>query len=128
MVGHLLVFIQGLLLTPVVIKVSGPETYGAYILLMSYIGLMFGISSLGVGISAKRWLPGVEDLSDRARLFYPQFWFQTISVTLLGCATALAFTSINISIPWNFAGFSLWLLPVYLLTYVVYSQATEYFR
>jgi len=36
--GHLLVFIQGLVLTPVVIKVSGPETYGAYILLMAYLG------------------------------------------------------------------------------------------
>jgi len=126
--GHLLVFIQGLVLTPVVIKVSGPETYGAYILLMAYLGLMFGISSLGVGISAKRWLPGTADLSQRARLFYPQFWFQILSVTLLGSVSAIVYVSIETAPQWQFTGFSAWIVPVYLVAYTVYSQTTDYFR
>ena len=126
--GHLLVFIQGLVLTPVVIKVSGPETYGAYILLVSYLGLLFGISSLGVGISAKRWLPGTVELSARAQLFYLQFWFQILSVTLLGSVSALFYVSIDTVPQWQFPGFPAWIIPVYLVTYTVYSQLTDYYR
>ena len=116
------------MLTPVVIKVSGPDTYGAYILLMAYFGLMFGISSLGVGISAKRWLPSTEDLSARAQLFYSQFWFQILSVTLLGCLSAIVYVNIETAPQGQFAGLSPWMVPVYLMAYTVYSQATDYFR
>lgn len=126
--GHLLVFVQGLVLTPIVIKVSGPETYGAYILLLSYMGIMFGISSMGVGISAKRWLPSTENFAERAKKFYPQFWFQTLSVSLLGCVSAIVYVNLVTSPQWQFAGFAAWMVPVYLVAYTAYSQGTDYFR
>lgn len=116
------------MLTPIVIKVSGAETFGAYILLMSYMGIMFGISSMGVGISAKRWLPNTENFAERARKFYPQFWFQTISVSLLGCVSAIVYANLETASQWEFAGFSAWIVPVYLVAYTAYSQGTDYFR
>lgn len=127
--GHLLVFVQGLVLTPIIIKVSGPESYGAYTLLMIYLGVMFGISSLGVGISAKRGLPSTEDMSARAVYFYPQCWFQTLSALLLGCVSTLVFyVSLETSSQWQFSGFSAWMISVYLVAHTVYSQTTDYFR
>lgn len=126
--AHLLVFVQGLVLTPIVIKVSGPETYGAFILLMSYMGIMFGMSSMGVGISAKRWLPSTKNLAERANKFYPQVWFQTLSVGFLGCVSAIVYVNLKTELQWQFGGFSAWIVPFYLLSYTAYSQSTDYFR
>ena len=116
------------MLTPIVINVSGAETFGAYILLMSYVGIIFGISSMGVGVSAKRWLPKTENFAERAKKFYPQFWFQTISVSLLGCVSAIVYANLETALQWEFAGFSAWIIPVYLVAYTAYSQGTDYFR
>lgn len=116
------------MLTPIIIKVSGPETYGAYILLLSYMGIMFGISSMGVGISAKRWLPSTENIVERANKFYPQFWFQILSISMLGCVSAIFYVNLETASQWKFVGFSAWIVPVYLVTYTIYSQGTDYYR
>lgn len=126
--GHLLVFVQGLVLTPVVIKVAGPETFGGYVLLISYMSIMFGISSMGVGVSAKRWLPSTSGVAERAAMFYPQFWFQILSVFFLAIFSATVFAALATSRQWQFPGFSAWMVPAYLLAYTLYSQATDYFR
>lgn len=123
-----MVFAQGLVLTPIVIKVAGAETFGAYVLLISYMGIMFGISSMGVGVSAKRWLPSTEGAAERAARFYPQFWFQMLSVLFLATLSALAYAALATSTKWQFAGFSAWMIPMYLLAYTLYSQGTDYFR
>ncbi len=126
--GHLLVYAQTFALTPIIIKASGPETYGAYVLLLSYLGLMYGISSIGVGISAKRWLPSTANFVERANRFYPQFWFQALSVATLGCLSAIVYANLDSSVRLKFGGLSAWIFPVYLLAYTVYSQSTDYFR
>ena len=126
--GHLLIFVQGLVLTPSVIKVAGAETFGAYVLLISYMGIMYGISSMGVGVSAKRWLPSTTGAAERAARFYPQFWFQMLSVLFLATVSALAYTVSATSTKWQLAGFSVWMIPAYLLAYTLYSQGTDYFR
>jgi O-antigen/teichoic acid export membrane protein len=102
--------------------------FGAYNLLSSYMAILFGISSFGVGIYAKRWLPSTEDLVERARIFYPQFWFQVLSVTILGCLSAFVYVNLGKSLKDNFNGFSGWMIPVYLVAYTVYSRSTDYFR
>ena len=127
LIGQLLVFAQGLVLTPVVIKVSGPETYGAYILLLSYVSIVFGISSMGVGISAKRRLPSAERV-DHADIFFPQCCFQMLSVTLLGSVSAIVYQNLDLPTHWKFSGFSGWIVPLYLLAYTAYSQGLDYFR
>ncbi|QWD28814.1 lipopolysaccharide biosynthesis protein [Polynucleobacter paneuropaeus] len=122
-----MVFVQGLILTPLIVKVSGPETYGTYILLVSYLSVIFGISSFGVGVSAKRWLPGIFDSKSRAHEFYPQFWFQLSTASALGLALVILFTLIS---SWNssLSGVSPWILFGYITCYTIYSQAVDYFR
>lgn len=126
LIGHFLIYAQGLFLTPLVIKISGPEVYGKYILLTSYLGIVFGISSLGVGISARRSLPSLDTQNERGNLFYPQFLFQLIMVTSLALVSMILFKVTNIynKLP----HFSLWLIPFYLLSYTFHSQGTDYFR
>jgi O-antigen/teichoic acid export membrane protein len=126
--GHLLVFVQGLVLTPIVIKVAGPETYGTYILLISYMSIMFGISSMGVGFNAKRWLPSTSGAAERAARFYPQFWFQMLSVFSLAVLSATVYMFFVATKQWQLPGFSVWMVPAYLLAYTLYSQGTDYFR
>lgn len=126
--AHLLVFLQGLVLTPIVIKAAGPDIFGAYVLLISYLGIVFGISSMGVGVSAKRWLPGISDPAERAALFYPQFWFQILSALFLGACSVAAYAVLSDSLHSQFHGFSVWLLPAYLFSYTLYSQTSDYFR
>ena len=69
LVGHLLVFAQGLVLTPLIIKVAGTETYAWYVLLASYLSIMVGISSFGVGINAKRWFLVIMHLPPERHFF-----------------------------------------------------------
>ncbi|QWD62357.1 lipopolysaccharide biosynthesis protein [Polynucleobacter sp. MWH-UH25E] len=128
LIGQIFIFVQSIALTPIFIKTSGPTVYGAYILLLSYMGLIFGISSLGVGVTAKRFLPSTNDLIERSKLFYPQFNFQMLAVALLGLGSALFF-QINIeAMQLQFAGFCGWLIPVYLVAYTLYGQTSDYFR
>ncbi|WP_162653340.1 polysaccharide biosynthesis C-terminal domain-containing protein [Lentilitoribacter sp. Alg239-R112] len=125
--SHLLIFVQSLTLTPLIIKLSGVETYGAYILLMSWLSIIFGISAFGVGVNAKRYLPSTEKKDKRADLFFPQFWFQIISIGILGLISMGLFNRLN----WNgliSIDFTIWLIPIYLLAYTVYSQSVDYFR
>lgn len=126
--SHLLIFLQGLVLTPFVIKVAGQETYGTYALLISYLGVLFGISSLGIGVLAKRRLPGTISAEDRSAWFYPQFWFQLHSVAVLSGASLGAYVLLARIMDWKLPGFPLGVVPAYLLAFTVHSQAADYFR
>lgn len=128
LVGQMLVFVQGLLLTPLIIKVAGAEKFGTYVLLLSYMSILFGVSSMGVGISAKRWLPGISAPVERAARFYPQFWFQLVSVGFLGLASTWLFKAFIGSEGGVLAEFPPWIPLCYLLAYTLYSQTADYFR
>jgi O-antigen/teichoic acid export membrane protein len=126
--AHLLVLIQGLILTPIVLKVAGPEVYGAYLLALSYLGIMFGVSSLGVGATSRRKLPGFDAADDRARLFFPPFTFHLAVVFGVSILSMLAYEVGHASGILHLSGFSSWMIPAYLVAYVLYSQTTDYFR
>jgi O-antigen/teichoic acid export membrane protein len=126
--GHLLVFVQSLILIPIIIKVAGPETYGTYVLIISYMSIMFGISSMGVGINAKRWLPSTLGEGERAATFYPQFWFQILSVLSFAILSVTVYIIFFASLNQQLSGFLVWLVPAYLLAYTLYSQVTDYYR
>ena len=125
---QILIYAQGLVLTPIIIKVAGPEVFGSYVLLMLYLGVMFGISSMGVGISAKRRLPSTDDKHDRADLFFPQFWFQILIISCLALVSVILYTFLWGEEFMEFAGSSAALIPFYLLSHVIFSQASDYFR
>lgn len=125
--SQLLVFVQGILLTPVIIKVSGPEEFGKYTLLISYLGLMFGVSTFGVGISAKRFIPGALSKDKINKLFYPQFWFQSCTVLLLAVFTIVVFSldKIQEHIEYDYLPF---FIIFYMFFHFIYTQASLYYR
>lgn len=126
--GHLLIFVNGLVLTPIVIKISGPEAYGNYVLLLSYLGIIFGISSMGVGTRARRWLPSCDDRTVWSGLYLPQFTFQLVMVSTLAVLSMVVFAIAETSGHVLFPDFHVWLIPAYLVAYVLYSQGADYFR
>jgi len=80
---HILIALQGVFLIPVIIKTSGVELYGNYVLLVSMLGIIFGISSFGVNFSCCRFLPSAKNRQEQQSLYLPQFSFHLLSATLL---------------------------------------------
>ncbi len=125
--GQALVFIQAIFFVPMVIKVSGEETYGAYLLVLSYMGVVFALSSFGVSYNCRRWLPNAETPADRARVFLPQFWFQLCSVGLLAVLGAVLYAKV-VSPLVDAPSPTVWLIPLYLTGLTLYSQSADYYR
>jgi O-antigen/teichoic acid export membrane protein len=128
LIGHLLIYSQGLILTTLIIKASGPEIYGAYSLLITSIGIVFSISSIGVGISAKRWLPSANEKSKRREIYYPQLWFNLISSTLVGILSGCGYYYLSDLTQLNYLDIPAWYIGIYLVVYTVFSQTVDYYR
>lgn len=125
--GQALVFIQAILFVPMVIKISGEETYGAYLLVLSYMTVVFVLSSFGMSYNCRRWLPNAESPADRARVFLPQFWFQLCSVGLLGASGAVVYAKVVAPLI-EAPSPAIWLIPLYLMGLTLYSNSADYYR
>jgi O-antigen/teichoic acid export membrane protein len=125
---HILIALQGVLLIPVIIKTSGVELYGNYVLLVSMLGFIFGISSFGVSFRCYRFLPSAINKQVKQTLFLPQFSFHLLSITLLSLFLIAIFPWLDNQLFRGGAEFSLWIIVPYLLFYFLYFQITSYFR
>jgi len=128
LVTHILIYLQGLVLTPILIKTAGVTLYGGYVLLISMIGFIFGISSFGVGFRYRRFMPGTNDKQKRKTLFFTQFTFQLSSVLLVALLFIVFFSYIDKLFFNGGVNFSLWLVLPYLLFHVFFNQGANYFR
>ncbi|MFZ3169719.1 MAG: polysaccharide biosynthesis C-terminal domain-containing protein [Candidatus Methanoperedens sp.] len=126
--GHILIYLQGIILMPIIIKSVGVTIYGGYVLLTSALGFLFGISSLGVGFRCKRYLPSSTDKKLRCELFYPQLLFQIISIFILSLAILLLEPFMKDWFLNNKIEFMILLAPLFLWLSMFYSQAADYFR
>jgi O-antigen/teichoic acid export membrane protein len=126
--GHLLIYGQGVILMPIIIKTIGVQVYGGYSILITIVGLVMGISSLGVGFRRSRFLPSAPDPESRQALFYPQFFFQFASLMLLSLALIWSFPALDRLLFKGDVTFSIGLVVPYLFFYFLYSQTTDYFR
>jgi O-antigen/teichoic acid export membrane protein len=126
--GHVLISIQGIILMPIIIKTVGATVYGGYILLASLVGFVFGISSFGTGFNRSRLLPSAQDRVTRQELFYPQFLFQCVSLSILSCVLILIYPFLDDILLKNEITFSIWLIAPYYISYLFYSQATDYYK
>lgn len=121
-----LIYVSGILLTPLLFKISGPGVYGEYALLLSLAGFLFGTSTMGVGFAARRYLPSATTNAQRIALFYPQFWGNLLIVVgvgalILGVGGLLSRFELAHSYQYLF-------LSSYLLAQVLYSQGADYLR
>jgi hypothetical protein len=66
---HILVYMKGIILIPIIIKTIGVTVYGGFVLLFSVLGIGFGISSFGAGFRARRFLPSTAEMAACRELF-----------------------------------------------------------
>ena len=78
--GNLLVRAQTFVLMPIIIKNSNINTYGNFIIIISFFFLLTGISSFGIGTLYKRFFPTTNNVKRKQVLFYSQFVIHLIFV------------------------------------------------
>jgi len=126
--GQLLIYAQGLVIMPIIIKTVGVEIYGGYILLMTLVGFICGISTFGVGFRCSRFLPSVQNFQDRTALFYPQFNFQFLTIIFLAVFIIYFYPLFDNLFLRGDVVFCPWLVLPYFIFYFVYWQTGNYFR
>jgi O-antigen/teichoic acid export membrane protein len=126
--GHILVYMKGIILMPLIIKTVGVTTYGGFILLTSILGIVFGLSSFGAGFKAQRFMPSAKNMKERGELFNQQFYFNIFTILIFSFLFVLIEKPLNIYFFKNEVTFSFWIVPTYLLLYLFYSQSSFYFR
>lgn len=126
--GQLLINLKAIVLIPVLVKSVGVTVYGGYILLMAIMSFVFGISSFGVGFRRSRFLPSANNWQTRQGLFYPQFSFQLISLTVLSLLLLLFSPFFERVLLKGEVTFAIWIVIPYLISYLLYSQSADYFR
>jgi len=126
--GQVLVYVSGFLLIPLIVQTSGTQVYGSYVIVISLLGILTGISSFGSGFSAKRFLPSIDNKEERGAIFYPQFYFHLLSALLLGFITLFFFPVIEKYFLGDGADFDGYLVVLYLIFYILYDQTIDVFR
>ena len=126
--SHSLICMKGLILMPIIIKTVGVTIYGGFVLLLSLFSIIFGISSFGTGFKAKRFLPAANEIAIRRKLFYPQFFFGLFSILFFSILLVFLNRQVNTYIFKNEISYSVWIIPIFLVLYFLYSQGSDYFR
>jgi O-antigen/teichoic acid export membrane protein len=126
--GHLLIYAQGLILMPIIIKTIGVKVYGGYGLLITIVGVVMGISSFGVGFRRSRFLPSASDRENRRALFYPPFYFHLASLMLLSVGLIVLFPILDKLFFKGDVSFAIWLVIPYFIFNLLFSHVTDYFR
>jgi len=126
--GHMLIYMKGIILMPIIIKTVGVTIYGGFVLLSSLFGIIFGISSFGTGFKAKRFMPSASGMQARRELFYPQFLFGIFSILFFSALLVFFNRQINVYIFKNEITYSVLIIPIYLVSYFLYSRGSDYFR
>ena len=125
---QIITIIGGMVVMPIVIKVAGPSMYGVFILISSAVVIILGLSSLGVNVMPRRYLPSAKNNKERGGLFYPQFYFQLFVLI----AVSLLFLAFQERYEFYMAKEEFFLpsyvLIVYLFSYFLYSQSLDYLR
>lgn len=127
LIGHILIYAQGIILMPLIIKTVGVTVYGGFILVSTMVGLIYGISSFGVGFKSGRFLPSTEGKEARSAIFYPQFFFQLLSLVFLSLIFIIFFPFIDRLFFKGELFFLKWLVFPWLFFNFLYSQSISYF-
>lgn len=127
-IGHILIYAKGIILLPILIKNMGASPYGGYVLLMTGMGFISGVSTLGVGFKFKRFMPSIEGTIEKRNLFYPQFFFQLISAFVVSLLLVISSNFIKTTVFKGEVVFSMYPVAIILIAYVLYSVSTDFFR
>lgn len=128
LITHILVYLKGIFLIPIIIKTVGVSIYGSFSLLTSFVGIIYGLSALGVGVKSYRYLPSAKTNNDRAGLFYPPFYFQLMMIVFISLLILLSEKQILNFVSDDEMLFSIYIIPIYLLLYSLYVHSSNFLR
>ncbi len=128
--SHIFIVAQPILIVPLLINLSSQELYAEYILLLSFLGIVSGISSLGFDVSYKRRYPTLQvsqETYTRQELFFTQFWFHLFSSLIFAifCFFCI-FMIVGSYITFGYE--EIWIVPVYILANTFFNQFVSYAR
>ena len=126
LIAHVLIYMKALFLIPIIIKTVGVSTYGSFALITSFVGIIFGLSSLGVGVKSNRYMPSAKNNEERAKLFFPQFYFKFFIIILTSIVIVLWQEQIKSYFSDDKAIFSIYIIPFFLLLYTIYTYIYSY--
>lgn len=125
---QILIYMKGLFLMPIIIKTLGVSTYGTFILISTFVGILGGLSSLGVGTKSFRYLPSAKSEYDKAQIFYPPFYFKLFILIFISIIIVIFEKRIKLFFIHDDLTFSIYILPLYLLFYLIYEYSHNYLR
>ncbi|MAH79830.1 MAG: hypothetical protein CMQ77_03625 [Gammaproteobacteria bacterium] len=128
--SHIFIVAQPIIIVPLLINLSSQELYAEYILLLSFLGIVSGISSLGFDVSYKRRYPTLQvskEIYSRQDLFFTQFWFHLFCSLIFAifCFFCI-FLMVGSFITFGYE--EIWIVPVYVLANTFFNQFVSYAR
>lgn len=82
-ITRILILLLSLVTLPIIIRTLGESNYGVYVLVFGLVGVVSGLSNFGLGFTAMRKIPSSRTITERAKIFYPQFFMHTLFGVLL---------------------------------------------
>lgn len=126
--SQIITIIAGIVTMPIVIKSIGTSTYGIFTLIVSSVTMILGLSSLGVNVVSRRYLPSARNNKQRAGLFYPQFYFQLFVLFTIFLFFLVFQEQYKLYMMRNDFFLPNYILIIYLFLYFLYSQSLDYLR
>ena len=120
--------LQGIVVLPIMIRIAGEATYGAYTLLISLLGLWIAFIGYGIPYRYQRNLVSAKTLAERRALFEPQFTFQLLMVALASAAILIAGRRLETWIFGDMTHFTPAYLAAVLFSNLLCRQSQDYFR
>ena len=127
LIAHILIYLKGIFLIPI-IKTVGASVYGSFALLITFVSIVYGVSALGVGVKSNRYLPSAKTPEDKAKLFYPPFYFQLMMIIFYSFLILIFKSQLLAFISNNGVLFSIYIIPLYLILYSLYAHLNNYLR
>lgn len=116
------VYLQALVLFPVVIWHAGAQGYGEFVVFVALLYLLYGLYASGIPYRYRRELVSARHTDERRALFGPQFAFQLLSLATVSLAILVwAAVSRAASVP-------AWVLIFWLVCHTFYRFVADYFR
>ncbi len=118
--------LQGLIVIPIVIRLSGPAVYGSYILVMSALSFCMLVVDVGISYRYQRRLISAASPAERRSLFEPQFTFQVLAVAVISVVVVLAAPWLEKSLFAGEVNVAPWPIIAQLTSHLLYMQAVCY--
>lgn len=118
--------LQGLIVIPTVIRLSGPAVYGSYVLVMSALSFCMLVVDVGISYRYQRRLVSAVSPAERRALFEPQFTFQVLAVGIISVLVIFAAPWLEKSLFAGEVDVAPWPIIAQLVSHLLYMQAVCY--